>query len=106
MFDILNLLESISLRFFLFFKIFKASLLNPLEITISKKFLLISMASFFSIDELNATIPPNALIGSQFKAFLKETICFFSEEIPQGLACLTITTPLLFLKVFKIDNAE
>ena len=54
------------------------------------------MANFFEITELIATTPPNALIGSQFNAFLKDLSWFTSEETPVGFVCLIITTPLFF----------
>ena len=59
------------------------------------------MANFFEITELIATTPPNALIGSQFNAFLKDLSWFTSEETPVGFVCLIITTPLFFLKILK-----
>ena len=92
--------------FFLFFKILNASFLKPLAIITSKKILFNSIANFFVIIELIATTPPNALIGSQARAFSKDLICFFSPEIPQGLACFIITAPSPFLKVFRTERAE
>ena len=58
--------------FFLFFKIFKASFLKPLDKIISKKILFNSIAIFFVTTELTATTPPNALIGSHYKAYLND----------------------------------
>ena len=43
------------------------------------------------IDLLTATIPPNELIGSESKAFLKALSMCLSEATPQGLLCLMIT---------------
>ena len=59
--DKLNLLHSINLIFFLFFKIFKASFLKPLDKITSKKNLFNSKANFLEIIELMATIPPKHL---------------------------------------------
>ena len=44
-------------------------------------------------------------MGSQLKAKLNDFKLFFSIEIPQGFACLTITVPLFFLKDLEIDRA-
>ena len=68
----LYLLQSTDLTFFLFFKIFKASFLNPLDIITSKKTLFSLIANFFEIVELIATTPPKALTGSHISAFLKD----------------------------------
>ena len=65
-----NSLQLINFIFFLFFKIFKASILKPLAIINSKKILFNYTANFLVIIELIATTPPNALIGSQASAFL------------------------------------
>ena len=72
----------------------------------SKKFLFNSKANFFVIIELTATTPPNALTGSQDKAFLKDTIWFFSSETPVGFVCFIITVPFSFLRVCNIKSAE
>ena len=62
---------SISLKFFFFFKILRASLVNPLPMTISKNILFNSFAIILSILKLQETIPPKALIGSQLMADFK-----------------------------------
>ena len=80
-------------------------MLKPLEIIISKKNLFILEANFFEMQEFTATTPPNALIGSQSKAFWKELICSFSIDTPHGLACLIMTVPSFLFKFFKIDKA-
>ena len=60
---------SIILKFFFFLSITKDSLSNPFARITSKKFLLISAAIFLVIVKLHAITPPNALIGSDSKAF-------------------------------------
>ena len=50
-------------------------------------------------------MPPNALIGSDLSASLKLSTLFVSIDTPHGLACLTITVPLFFGKVFDILKA-
>ena len=65
-----NLLESIILKFFLFFNIFKALFSIPLQITTSKYIFFSSKANFFYILKLQETIPPKALIGSHASASL------------------------------------
>ena len=69
----------------------------------SKKFLLISVAIFFVILKLHEITPPNALIGSDAKAFLNEIKGFLFSETPHGLACLIITVPNFFIES-KIYN--
>ena len=66
----------------------------------------VAIAKFFETKELTATTPPNALMGSQFKAFLYDIRGFFSIDAPHGFACLIITAPSLFLKEFIIFKAE
>ena len=81
------------LTFFFFFKIFSALISKPFAIITSKKIFFSSSARVFETRELIATTPPKALTGSQANEFLKEIILFFSDETPQGLACLMITVP-------------
>ena len=61
----------------------------------SKNILDISVAIFLLIKKLHATTPPNALIGSDRYASLKDFIGELFIEAPDGLACLIITTYLL-----------
>ena len=75
----------------------KASLSKDGATTHSKKMSLRCRAVSSSTFELNATIPPNALIESQFKAFLKAVDAELLIEAPQGLLCLTITAADEFL---------
>ena len=65
-----NFDASISLKFFLFFNIWRAFFSNPFAIITSRKVLLSSMAKFFVTLKLHETIPPNALMGSQARASL------------------------------------
>ena len=106
MFVKLNLLQSINIIFFLFFKIFKEFFLNPLDIITSKKVLFNSIANFFEIIEFIAITPPKALTGSHIKAFLNDRRWFFSVETPHGFVCLIIAVPSFFLKELIIDSAE
>ena len=78
---------SINLKFFFFLSNIKDSLSNPFARITSKKFLLISVATFFVILKLHAITPPNALIGSDAKAFINEVKGFLFTETPQGFAC-------------------
>ena len=71
-------------------RIFKALLSNPLAIITSKNVLLISFANFILILKLQATTPPNALIGSLSLEFLKDKNGDLFEETPHGLACLLL----------------
>ena len=101
-----NLLESISLRFFFFFKSLTDFLSNPFATITSKNILLISLAKPIFNLKLHDIIPPYALIGSLYKASLKDLILFGLMETPQGLACLIIATPLFFGKFLDILRAE
>ena len=67
---LLKLVASISLIFFLFFKIFKAELSNPFATITSRKILLSSAANLVLTLKLHETIPPNALTGSHASADL------------------------------------
>ena len=96
---------SIILKFFFFFKIFKAFFSKPFPIITSKKNLFNLYAKFTLILKLHEIIPPNALIGSHDKAVSKLSILFLIIDTPQGFACLTITVPIFFGSVFEIDNA-
>ena len=66
----------------------------------SKNFLFSCIANFFEIIEFIAITPPKALLGSQFTALVNDFKLFFSIETPHGLACLIITVPSFFFKVF------
>ena len=65
-----------------------------------------SRAIFLVILKLQATTPPNALIGSEAKAFLKDPRGFLCSETPHGLACLIITVPGFLLSEFKISKMQ
>ena len=80
--------------------------MKPLDNITSKKVLSNSFANFFETTEFIATTPPNALIGSHIKAFLKDFNWLFSDETPHGFACLIMDVPTFFLKEFKIVSAE
>ena len=65
---------------------------------------MISRAIFLSILKLQAITPPNALVGSQEYAFLKDCIGLLFSDTPHGFACLIITDPALLLIDLKISK--
>ena len=77
--------------FFLVLKILIAFLSNPFAKITSKNVLFISVAILLFILKLQATTPPNALIGSLAFAYLKEFRLDLLEQTPLGFACLIIT---------------
>ena len=97
---------SIILKFFFFFKIFKAPISKLFPIITSRNNLFSSKANFLLTLKLHEIIPPKALIGSQASADLKHSIEFFKVETPQGFACLIITRPVFFGSDFDIFKAE
>ena len=73
------------------FKISKASSSKDGATTHSKKISLRWIAVALSIFELKATIPPNALTESHFRAFKNAWDAELLTEAPQGLLCFKIT---------------
>ena len=101
-----NLFESIILKFFFFFNIFKALFSIPLQIITSKYIFFSSNAKFFLILKLQATIPPNALIGSHASACLKLFKLFLFIETPHGLAWLIIAVPMFLGNDLEIISTD
>ena len=66
--------NEIGVKIFELYGVDNASFLKDRATIISKKILFNSIANFFVIIELIATTPPNALIGSQARALLKDLI--------------------------------
>ena len=89
---ILNDFVSTKIKFFLFWKIFFASLLIFFATTISTKVLVISLANLLLIFPFTIIIPPKALTGSHLKAFLYASNKLLFLQTPQGFACFIITT--------------
>ena len=92
------IMSSRSYRYFFFSEI-NASLSKPRAKITSKKFLLTSKAIFFVILKLQAITPPNALIGSDAKAFLKD-----SNGDVKGIK--TINVDFVDGKLTEIDGTE
>ena len=67
-------------------------------------YLYVIIAIISLILKLHAITPPNALIGSHAKAFLKEINGELFIETPHGLACLIITVVGFFLIENKISS--